>query len=53
MIDAAKEVESVYQLLSVITVSGDAVDAMAAARSKLRKLYAELQGQPEAEGSEE
>ena len=42
MIDILKEVDSVFQLISTIPVSGDSVDAMAAARSKLRKIYAEI-----------
>ena len=36
------ELESVYTTLSTIPVTGDAVDAMAIARGRLRKLYAEL-----------
>ena len=37
-----KEVQEAYQAISSIPVTGDAVDAMAVARAKLRKVYAEL-----------
>ncbi len=32
------EVDSVYAIISALQVSGDAVDVMAAVRSKLRKI---------------
>lgn len=34
------ELESVFKMISGLTVSGDNVDIVAAARSKLRKVYA-------------
>lgn len=37
-----KELESTFNIISVIPVSGNAVDAMADARAKLRYVYAEL-----------
>lgn len=37
-----EELERAYNLLSQVTVSGDAVDLMAAARLHLRNAYAEL-----------
>ena len=37
-----KELDSVYKTVSSIPVTGDAVDAMAIVRAKLRKIYAEL-----------
>ena len=37
-----KELDSVYKTVSSIPVTGDAVDAMAVVRAKLRKIYAEL-----------
>ena len=40
--DKVKEIDNVLQLLYLISVNGDAVDVMAAAKSKLRKLRAEL-----------
>ena len=36
------ELDAVFQLISSIPVSGESVDAMAAARAKLRRVYAEL-----------
>ncbi len=36
------EVDKVFALLSRIPVTGESVDAMAAARAKLRKVYAEM-----------
>lgn len=38
-----KELSSVFQLVSSISVQGDAVDHVAVIRSKLRKIYAELE----------
>lgn len=37
-----KELNSVFQLVSSIPVTGDAVDTMAVTRAKLRKVYADL-----------
>ena len=37
-----KELHEAYQVISSIPVTGDAVDAMAVARAKLRKVYTEL-----------
>lgn len=42
MKELIKEVEQTYQLLAGIPVSGDAVDAMAVVRNKLRTIYAGL-----------
>lgn len=42
MNEILKELESVYQTISSIPVTHDSVDAMAVARSKLRKVYAQL-----------
>lgn len=36
------EVESVFRMISGLMVSGDNVDIVAASRSKLRKIHAEL-----------
>ena len=36
------ELDAVYKMISAIPVMGDNVDTIAAARSKLRKIYAEL-----------
>ena len=42
MMDVLKELDGVFKLISTIPVSGEDVDAMAAARAKLRRVYAEL-----------
>lgn len=42
MNDILKELNSVFQIVSSIPVTGDSVDSMAIARAKLRKIYAEL-----------
>lgn len=42
MDEILKDLESVYQIISNIPVTHDSVDAMAVARSKLRKIYAQL-----------
>ena len=42
MEEIMKELDSVYKTVSSIPVTGDAVDAMAVVRAKLRKIYAEL-----------
>lgn len=36
------ELTAAYQILSTLSVSGDAVDAMAAVRAKLRRVMAAL-----------
>lgn len=38
-----KDLDSVFQLISSIPVSRDSVDVMYAAKTKLRKVYAELE----------
>ena len=43
MDEIMKELDSVYKTVSSIPVTGDAVDAMAVVRAKLRKIYAELE----------
>ena len=43
MNETMKKLDEAFQLLSTISVAGDAVDVMAAARNKLRQVYAELQ----------
>ena len=53
MSNATKELEEAMQLLSLISVRGDAVDAMAAARSKIRKVLAELQNKEDEGGDKE
>lgn len=42
MDEMVKELEFAYKMISSIPVSGDAVDIMAAAKAKLRKVLAEL-----------
>ena len=42
MYEILKELEAVFQTISSIPVTHDSVDAMAVARSKLRKVYAQL-----------
>lgn len=43
MDEIMKELDTVYKTVSSIPVTGDAVDAMAVVRAKLRKIYAELE----------
>lgn len=43
MDEMIKEVDAIYRMISTIAVSGDAVDAVAAVRAKLRKLYAAME----------
>ena len=50
MEELRKEVNAIYQLISVVPVSGDAVDAIAAARAKLKKVYSELEKMGEVKG---
>lgn len=42
MDEILNELDSAFRTLSTIPVTGDAVDAMAVTRAKLRKVYAEL-----------
>lgn len=43
MDEIMKELDAIYKTVSSIPVTGDAVDAMAVVRAKLRKIYAELE----------
>lgn len=43
MNELSKEVNAIFEMISRIPVTGDAVDAMAIARAKLRNVYTELQ----------
>lgn len=45
--DKLKELNEVYKLISSIPVSGDAVDALAIAREKLRNIYHEIKSADE------
>lgn len=49
MDELVKDLEFAYKMLSGIAVSGDAVDMMAAARSKIRKVCVELMENKEEE----
>lgn len=40
--DLAKEINEIYQLISSLSVSGDAVDIVAAIRFRLQKIYKEV-----------
>ena len=51
MDEVISELNAIYQAVSSIPVTGDAVDTMAVVRAKLRKVYADLQKLNE-EGSE-
>lgn len=42
MEEIMKELNSIYQTVSSIPVTGDAVDTMAVVRAKLRKVYADV-----------
>lgn len=42
MDDILQDLEVAFKAISSISVSGDAVDAVALARTKLRKVYSEL-----------
>lgn len=42
MEEIKREIDTVFKLISSIPVTGAAVDSMAVARAKLRKVYAEL-----------
>lgn len=52
MNEMIKEVEAIYQLLSTVPVSGDAIDTMAIVRNKLRNVYAGLKKAQDAEGGD-
>lgn len=43
MKDLMKDVDSAFRMISSIPVSGDAVDAVAVARAKLRGVYQRLE----------
>lgn len=43
MKELLRELESAFRLISSVSVSGDAVDVMYTAKTKLRKVYAELE----------
>lgn len=43
MSDIAKELDTALQMLGTILLSGDAVDVMAAAKSKIRRAKAEIE----------
>lgn len=42
MDEILKELDLIFQTISSIPVTNDSVDAMAVARSRLRKVYAQL-----------
>ena len=42
MEEIMQELNSIYQAVSSIPVTGDAVDTMAVVRAKLRKVYADV-----------
>lgn len=42
MHELMEEIDTVYKMISTVPVTGDNIDTMAAARSKLRKIYAGL-----------
>lgn len=42
MHELMEELDNVYKMISTVPVTGDHIDTMAAARSKLRKIYAGL-----------
>lgn len=43
MDEILRDLNAAFKAISTIAVSGDAVDAMAVARTKLRKVYADLE----------
>lgn len=47
MDEIIKELNEAYQIISSIPVTGDSVDALAVARAKMRKVYAELKNMSE------
>lgn len=52
MNEILKELDAVFQTISSIPVTHDSVDAMAVARAKLRRVYAQLKdiAEKESEG---
>lgn len=42
MHEIKEEIDNVYKMISSVPVTGDHIDTLAAARSKLRKIYAGL-----------
>jgi hypothetical protein len=50
MDELVKDLEFAYRMISNIPVSGDAVDMMASARAKLRKVFVELKAKEQKEG---
>lgn len=42
MHELMEELDTVYKMISTVPVTGDHIDTLAAARSKLRKIYAGL-----------
>ena len=42
MKEILKELDSIFKTISAIPVSGDSVEIMAAAKNKLRRVYAEI-----------
>ena len=50
--EIALELNAIYQMISSIPVTGDAVDTMASVRARLRKVYADVK-KLEGEGNSE
>lgn len=50
MDDIKKELNDALQMLGMITLSGDAVDVMAAAKSKIRRVAATLYKEVKTDG---
>lgn len=50
MDDIKKELNDALAMLGMITLSGDAVDVMAAAKSKIRRVVAELDKEVKTDG---
>ena len=50
MDDTKKELNDALQMLGMITLSGDAVDVMAAAKSKIRRVAATLDKEVKTDG---
>ena len=50
MDDIKKELNDALQMLGMITLSGDAVDVMAAAKSKIRRVDATLDKEVKTDG---
>ena len=50
MDDIKKELNEALQMLGMITLSGDAVDVMAAAKSKIRRVAATLDKEVKTDG---